>query len=145
MTEGTDLTGAVTWLEALAARGISTRLVHGRIRHFPASAYRLLSSDDKVFIHEHRAAVRAALTDRSYDAGPPVLTAAASTTDNAASTLVPAPPPCKSCNRAPCIGIEHEAFEELHPERPETIERQDRRATLEMLRQLPLGAPDWYR
>ena len=52
---------AASWLRRLAARGITTTLVKGRLRHFPASAYKQLTDDEVIFLRHHRDAIKEAV------------------------------------------------------------------------------------
>jgi hypothetical protein len=135
--EGTGLNDdAVTWLHQLAARGITTQLVKGRLRHFPASAYKLLTDDELIFLRHHRDDIKAALR-----AGVSV-TAAPTTPERASPTAAAAPEQCRWCRRAPCIGSDHPEFVTLHPH--EAHNHVDELATQEMLGQLGKALPDWW-
>ena len=116
MTDDTAL--ATSWLQGLASRGITTRLVNGRIRHFPASAYKQLTDDEVITLRHHRAEIRDALR-----AGPPVQAAPPTTSEGVAPTPAPPPPPCRWCHQAPCIGRAHHAFDVLHLNDPAEIKR----------------------
>ena len=80
-------------------------------------------------------------------AGHLVQAAASTTSEGAAPTVAPAPapaPPCPYCRRE-CVGPEHRAFDVLHWDDPEEIERRRQKATAEMMRQIGQPLPAWYR
>jgi hypothetical protein len=56
-------------------------------------------------------------------------------------TAAPAPEPCPYCNRAPCIGKDHHAYEVLHWNDPEEIKRRDAEATAVMMKMVRYGNP----
>jgi hypothetical protein len=105
------------WLAGLARRGIATRVVNGRIRHFPSSAYKQMTDDEVLFLRHSREAIKLELLDA---AGPSVQASADPAGEALVPTTAPAPKPsrCPWCNRSPCIGEEHEYFRLLHPNAP---------------------------
>ena len=138
MTDTKDV--AASWLQGLAARGITTRIVNGRIRHFPASAYRQLTDDEILVLRHHRAEIKAAISAgiRLEVRHAPAAQEPAPAVERAA----PKPEPsCKWCNRAPCIGDQHPAFYTLHPEAEQ--KRADERLNKEF--RLVFGMDPWPR
>jgi hypothetical protein len=123
MTENLDVIRA--WLDHLALRGIDTRLVNGRVRHFPATAYKTLTASDVVMLRTHRAEIKQAILDGF---APPVA-AEFSIVDKRRirSEAPPATPVerCPSCNQSPCIGPTHHAFDALHPHALEQRRQED--------------------
>ena len=115
---------AASWLQRLAARGVTVTVRNNRLWLHPASAHRALGDDEVLTLRHHRQAIKDAIKNGvSLD----VVRAAPS-----AEKPTPAPePPCKWCNRAPCIGEQHAAYYALHPEAAQ--QREDERLTAEML------------
>jgi hypothetical protein len=113
VTDNTAL--ATSWLEQLAARGITARLVNGRIRYYPAKSYGQLTGDEIVFARDHRAAIKAVITAGvSFD-----VVRVAPTVET-----TPAPAPiCTFCMRE-CVGPSHPAFATFHALDPQEIRRQ---------------------
>ena len=125
------------WLLSLASRGIATRLVAGRVRHFPASAYKQLTGDDVVFLRTHRQEIKAFISQRPVEA---TLDAAFPVGGAETPTYEPTPrPPCPYCMRE-CVGPSHHAYAALHrtdpakqqpdPTPPATTERETSEAAL---------------
>ena len=121
MTE--DKGVVMSWLEGLAARGVSVSVRNGRLELRPARAYKELTDAELLTLRHHRQEIKAVVK-----AGTPfdVVRVAPTTALSA-----PAPEPCKWCNRAPCIGVEHPAFYALHP--IEGQKHADERLTKEMM------------
>lgn len=120
MTDNTTL--AASWLQGLAARGITFTERNGRLRCHPERAYKTLSDDDIIFLRHHRAEIRDALhAGVSLD----VHAAAGQLREVClpAPTAAPAPEKCRYCGQAPCIGRAHHAFDVLHWNEPAEIKR----------------------
>lgn len=146
MSDNTAL--ATSWLDGLAARGITTRLVNGRIRHFPASAYKQFTDAEIIFLRRHRAEIRDAL-EASGAAGLPVQVAPLLLAERCAPTFEPAPKHCPFCMRSPCVGRENPAFGTFHASDPfefwrRRAEQREKDAwEFEMRRRYGLLSPTW--
>ena len=125
MTNNHDV--AASWLQGLAARGITTRLVNGRIRHFPASAYRSLTDAEIITLRHHRAEIKAAINAGvSFDVVPAAPAVERGTPEPAPGAPAPTPaPPCAYCHQSPCVGPAHHAFDVLHWNDPVEIKRRN--------------------
>lgn len=125
---------AASWLQALASRGVTVTVRNNRLWLHPASAHRALSDDEVLTLRHHRQAIKDAIKNGvSLD----VVRAAP-----AVERAIPEPePPCKWCNRAPCIGDQHPAYFALHPEAAQAHE--DARRNKEF--RLYFGMDQWPR
>jgi hypothetical protein len=111
---------AVAFVETLVARGVTLKVRGSRLAYHPKNAYGELSNDERATLKQHKAAIVAVVRGRyAGTAGPHVQAATLTPSEGVAPTVAPAHVLCKWCNRAPCIGVEHEAFGELHPDAPQ--------------------------
>jgi hypothetical protein len=123
MTEDTRLSDiAVQWVEALTARGVTLQARGKNIAYSPKSAYAQLTNDERATAKAHKADI-VALLRAQYDGTARALPSsgtAGPAREALAPTPAPAPPPepCPWCNRAPCVGPEHEHYDILHPHAP---------------------------
>lgn len=133
MTDTKDV--ATSWLHGLASRGVTCTIRNGRLWLHPASAHRALTDAEVLTLRHHRAAIKDAIkAGVSFD-----VVRAAPTVER---VTTPTPePPCKWCNRAPCIGDQHPAFYALHPEAAQ--KREDERLNKEF--RLVFGMDPWPR
>lgn len=134
---------ATSWLQGLAARGITTRIVNGRIRHFPASAYKSLTDDEVLTLRHHRAAIKALINAGvTFD-----VVRAPANVEKATPALKPEPV-CPFCMGG-CVGPEHHAYATLHALDPEFIKKRDieqrekDKNEWEMRRRFGLPSPTW--
>lgn len=132
---------AMSWLQALASRGVTVTLRNNRLWLHPASAHRALSDDEVLVLRHHRHAIKDAIkAGISLDVkwNPPAIVRAAPIVEKPP----PAPePPCPGCGRSPCIGDDHPAFFALHPEAAQA--REDARVHKEF--RLYFGMDPWPR
>jgi len=137
------------WLAGLARRGIATRVVNGRIRHFPSSAYKQLTDDEVLFLRHNREAIKLELLD---PAGPSVQTSADPAGEALVPTSAPAPAPlrCPHCARlkSECDALRADDLDVwlvICGRNPEAQQVKDERRTAEMMSQLGKPLPAWYR
>lgn len=132
---------AASWLRGLAARGITSRLVNGRLRHFPGAAYKLLTDDEVLTLRHHRAAIK-----ELVKVGIPLdVVRAASTaekvTPEPAPEPVPPPAPCRYCNQSPAACAELkvsrlDVWRTLHSLDLDEVARKNAEATALMMMQV---------
>jgi len=114
---------------ALLALGIELILRNGRLHVWPARAYKHLSDAERDFIHAHRAELKALAAAKAL----PETTVVWQPPTEAAIEPPTPEPPCPYCGRVPCIGPTHHAYDVLHYDDPEHVERRRKAATAEML------------
>ena len=130
MTENTDV--ARTWLEALAARGVTAGVRKNRLWLSPASAYAQLSDAERLVLRDHRQAIKQLIADGiSLDV---VHTDSADTTSASTTAAPPLLERCRWCGREPCIGEQHDLYLLLHP--LEAQKRADEYAQKVMMRMI---------
>jgi hypothetical protein len=138
MTDNKDV--ARTWLEGLAARGITTRIVNGRIRHWPASAYKSLTDAEILVLRHHRQAIKdAILTGVVPDVALPfeVIDRRRVKPESAETPAEP----CAYCGQTPCCGPEHFAYATLHANDPGEIKKREDEHAREFWMQLASADP----
>jgi hypothetical protein len=83
------------------------------------------------------------LSDLSFPPDdPPSTDAPVAAADPPSPLVTKGPEPCKFCYESPCIGRQHPAFFDLHPN--ERQQQADTDATAVMMRQIGRGLPRWY-
>ena len=103
---------------AFLDRGVEfTVSLNGRLQLWPPKAYSYLTNEERAFIREHRAELRAlaaskALPETTVTWNPNGVIAPVSAP--AAEITRPSAPPCPYCGASPCVGPEHEAYPALH-------------------------------
>ncbi|HUZ81445.1 MAG TPA: hypothetical protein VMU73_04305 [Gaiellaceae bacterium] len=122
MTDNKDV--ATSWLEGLAARGVSAIVTNGRLRILPSSAYKSLTDEELIALRHHRAAIKAAIVAGvSFD-----VVSAAATAEQASPA--PAPETCTyGCGSVEeCAALQARALDVwrvLHFADPEEVARRD--------------------
>lgn len=108
---------AASWLEGLAARGVTVTVRNNRLWLHPASAHRALTDAEVLTLRHHRSEIKALVREGK--------TYAATTHEPAPATASYVEPPaaCAYCYQTPCIGREHPAFDTLHALDPEEVTR----------------------
>lgn len=127
---------ADSWLQTLAARGVTVTLRNNRIDIHPYIAFSQLSDEELLFLRHNReaikAAVRAGFTPSAVsesnenrrsasnaaapDPKPAPQTARSEALPNSPASSPTVDTKCPYCDRSPCIGVDHPAFYTLHPE-----------------------------
>jgi hypothetical protein len=111
---------ATSWLEGLAARGVTVTVRNNRLWLHPASAHRSLTDDEVLTLRHHRSEIKALVREgRTY---------ATTTVEPTAAAPVQPPAPCDFCYQSPCIGREHPAFATLHALDPQEVTRRSQDA-----------------
>ncbi len=131
----------VSWLEGLAARGITAHLRNGRLWLRPSTAYRSLTDEEIIVLRHHREEIKTLVKDGAA----PLARAAEPHAKACPATESAKPAPtCPYCGQAPCIGRQHELFFALHPEAEQ--QRADEYATKVLKKMTARGAPDpfWW-
>ena len=130
MTDNKDV--ATSWLEGLAARGVSAIVTNGRLRILPSSAYKSLTDEELITLRHHRAAIKAVINAGvSFD----VVRAAP-----IVAKPTPAPEPlCEWCHKSPteCNAMRDErpdVFDVIHGPSPEVTAKRDAIATKTMFK-----------
>ena len=129
---------ATSWLQALASRGVTVAIRNNRLHIIPARAHKELSDDEIITLRHHRQAIKALVREGN--------TYATAAHEPAPAVEKPTPalePPCRWCNRSPCIGREHQAFATLHALDPEEVERRHREANEDDYDQRIAHAQGW--
>ena len=129
---------ATSWLQTLAARGVTVTVRNNRLWLHPASAHRQLSDDEVLTLRHHRQAIKDVVREgKTY-----ATTIHEPAPATAPRVEKPTPDPaCRWCNRSPCIGDQHQAFYALHPEAAQ--KREAERVNKEF--RLAFGMDPWPR
>ena len=117
---------AASWLEGLAARGLTVTVRRGKLvlHHAKPNPYKQLTDAEAITLRHHRADIIAAV-----NAGISLDVVRAAPVVESATPAAAAPEPCSYCYRSPCIGVEHSAYFALHP--VERRQRDDERLNAE--------------
>ncbi len=143
----TDNTSVITsWLEGLAARGVSVKLRNGRLWLQPARAYRELTDDELLVLRHHRAAIKQVVRE-GWRAATSHQTEAATIDPEPAMVVEQGEPqvePCHHCGQPPaaCAALAQNnlaVWRALHGNDPREVERRSREATAVMLHTLGHG------
>jgi hypothetical protein len=126
---------ATEFAAALRAKGIELIVRGNRLSVWPKGAWTGgLDDANRNYIRDHRAELKALVL-----AGLPETTvvwqpanAVADAAPQRSNTPVEPSPPCQGCDRSPCVGPDHWAFDTLHPNDVVVVQRELRTYTEQM-------------
>ena len=147
---------ATSWLQTLAARGVTVTVVNNRVGIHPYGAFSELADDELLFLRHNREAIKAAVragftasavSEVSEDHPSQTISAAGGTwvapppprsdVDSRRSVIgrapsAPIPTACRYCG-GPCVGKDRDVYRALHALDPAEVARRDTEATAEMM------------
>jgi hypothetical protein len=113
---------AVSWVQALQARGVVLSVRNNRLWLRPENAYKQQSDEELLTLRHHRREIIDIV--RSGVCPAP-----------AAQPAPPVPAPevlCAYCGNRKCVGPDHSAYSTLHHQDPSEIDKRNKAATREM-------------
>jgi hypothetical protein len=107
---------SLAWVETLTARGVSLRAKGKRLEWQPGSAYKATSDEEHATYRRCRTEILDVVRERYGGLARAAPGSSAVAAPRVTATADVAQPTCPHCYRTPCIGVEHPAFADLHPQ-----------------------------
>lgn len=113
---------AAAWIDLVTSRGVAIEARGTRVVLHPKQSFSLLSVDERATLKQHKLAIVEVVRTRHHGWARPAPRAPAATAASVSATAsaVPsAPVYCGYCMRAPCCGVDHDAYATLHERDPQ--------------------------